>query len=115
MEKKPFTVGSTDNLETELGREVRRLRLHQNRTQQQLANDANVSLSALKNLEMGRGSGVRTLILVARALGRTDWLESFAPREPSISPMQMLRQRQQQASRARKRASRIHEPKATTK
>ncbi len=107
MEKKPFTVGSTKDLEIELGREVRRLRLRQNLTQRQLADDANVSLSALKNLEAGRGSRVRTLILVARALGRTDWLESFAPPEPSISPMQMLRQRQQEAARERKRASGI--------
>lgn len=115
MEKKPFTVGSTKDFEVELGREVRRLRLHQDRTQHQLADDASVSLSALKNLELGRGSGLRTLILVARALGRTDWLESFAPREPSISPMQMLRQRQLEASRVRKRASHIRDQKATTK
>jgi len=107
MEKKPFVVGSTKDLETDLGHEVRRLRLRQNLTQRQLADDANVSLSALKNLEAGRGSGVRTLILVARALGRTDWLESFAPREPSISPMEMLRQRQRDAIRERKRASGI--------
>jgi len=115
MEKKPFAVRSTKDMEAELGREVRRLRLRQDRTQRQLADDANISLSALKNLEAGRGSGVRTLILVARALGRSDWLESFAPREPLISPMQMLRQRQQEAARERKRASRIHDSKVTGK
>lgn len=107
MEKKSLTVGSTKEMEAELGHEVRRLRLRQNLTQRQLADDANVSLSALKNLELGRGSGVRTLILVARALGRTDWLGSFAPQESSVSPMQMLRQRQKDATRERKRASGI--------
>lgn len=111
MEKKPLVVGSTRDLEVELGREIRRMRLRQDRTQRELADDANVSLSALKSLETGRGSGVRTLILVARALGRTDWLESFAPPEPSISPMQMLRQREQAASRKRQRASRQRDSK----
>lgn len=105
---------STKDLESELGREVRRLRLLQDLTQQQLADDANVSLSALKNLEAGRGSRVRTLIQVARAMGRTDWMESFTPRESSISPMKMLRQRQEEAARTRKRASRIRDPKVTT-
>lgn len=111
MEKKPFKVTSTRDLEVELGREVRRMRLRQDRTQRELADDANVSLSALKGLETGRGSGIRTLILVARALGRTDWLESFAPPEPAISPMHMLRQRKQAASRERQRASRKRDPK----
>lgn len=112
MKKEPLVVGSTKDWEAELGREVRRMRLRQDRTQRELADDANVSLSALKGLEAGRGSGVRTLILVARALGRTDWLESFAPREPTISPMQMLRQREQAASRERQRASRKGDSRA---
>lgn len=111
MEKKPFIVGPTKDWEVELGREIRRMRLRQDRTQHELADDANVSLSALKSLEAGRGSGVRTLILVARALGRTDWLESFAPREPTISPMHMLRQRKQATSRERQRASRKRDSK----
>ncbi|MEK7292338.1 MAG: helix-turn-helix transcriptional regulator [Actinomycetota bacterium] len=112
MEKKPLVVRPTKDLEVELGLEIRRMRLRQNRTQRELADDANVSLSALKNLETGRGSGVRTLILVARALGRTDWLESFASPEPSISPMQMLRQRKLVASGERQRASREGDARA---
>lgn len=105
MEKKPLKEGTTKGLEVELGRDIRLMRLRQNLTQQELARDANISLSALKGLEAGHGSGIRTLILVARALGRTDWLESFAPRELSISPMQMLRERQKEIARERKRAS----------
>ena len=105
MEKKPLEEETTKGLELELGRDVRRIRLHQDLTQQELARDANISLSALKGLEAGHGSGIRTLIRVARALGRTDWLESFAPREPSISPMQMLRERQKENAREPQRAS----------
>lgn len=97
-------VRATDEWERQLGAEVRRLRLRQRRTQDDLARAANVSLSALKNLESGRGSQVRTLILVARALGREDWLESFAPPEPTVSPMQLLRERQRATPASRRRA-----------
>lgn len=113
MEKTTRLVGSTNNLEVELGQAVRRLRLHQDRTQRALANDANVSISTLKDLEKGHGSSVRTLILVMRALGQTAWIESLAPREPSISPMRMLRQRKEIAFRERKRASRNRSSKVS--
>ena len=55
------------------------------------------------------GAGVVGLA-VARALGRTDWLESLAP-EVTISPMQMLRAKQR-ASKAgvRVRAQRRKQP-----
>ena len=88
------TVRGTDEWEHHLGTGVRRLRLRQRHTQDELARAANVSLSAWKNLESDRGSQVRTLILVARALGREDWLKSFAPPEPTVSPMQLLRDQQ---------------------
>lgn len=111
MEKKPLVVGSTRDLETELGLKVRRMRLRQDRTQRELADDANISLSALKGLETGRGSGVRTLILVARALGRTDWLESFAPPESSISPLKLWSEQNEPDIGKRKRASRKRDAK----
>lgn len=111
MEKKLPRVESTKDLELELGLKVRRMRLRQNRTQRELADDANISLSALKSLETGRGSGVRTLILVARALGRTDWLESFAPPEPSISPMKLWNDQNEADTGKRVRASRKRNPK----
>ena len=111
MEKKSPVVGPTKDLEVELGLEIRRMRLRQDRTQRQLADEANISLSALKKLETGRGSGVRTLILVARALGRTDWLKSFAPPEPSISPMKLWIDQNEAETGKRKRASRKRNPK----
>ncbi|MFA5775734.1 MAG: helix-turn-helix transcriptional regulator [Ilumatobacteraceae bacterium] len=113
MEKKPLIVGSTRDWERELGLNVRSMRLHQDRTQLELAEDANISLSALKNLESGRGSALRTLILVARALGRTDWLESFAPPKSLISPMKLWIDQNEPSVGKRKRASRKPVPKAS--
>ena len=96
---------STEEWEIELGQQVRNLRLRHNLDQQTLAGQAGVGLSALKNLESGKGATVKTLIKVLRALGRASWLETLAP-AVSISPMQMLKTRsvRQRASRPRKPA-----------
>ena len=81
---------STEEWETNLGEQFRTLRIRTNLEQVELAVKANVSVGAIKNLEGGRGSSLKTLIKVARALNRTDWLEALAPKV-SVSPMQMLK------------------------
>jgi transcriptional regulator with XRE-family HTH domain len=91
---------STDDLEAELGRQLRSLRLRQDLDQRTLAGRAGVALNVVKNLEGGRGSTISSLIRVLRALGRADWIHSLSP-TVSISPMQMLK-----AKPARRRASR---------
>jgi transcriptional regulator with XRE-family HTH domain len=89
-----------------MGTDVRRLRLAQGLTQVELAERANVSLSAVKYLEGGRGSSLATLIRVARSLGRADWLSSLAPAEPSVSPIALLRERQRATDPATRRVRR---------
>jgi len=91
---------STDDLEAELGRQLRSLRLRHDLDQRTLAGRAGVALNVVKNLEGGKGSTISSLIRVLRALGRADWLNSLSP-IVSISPMQMLK-----AKPARQRASR---------
>jgi transcriptional regulator with XRE-family HTH domain len=83
-----------------LGEQLRDLRLRQNLDQRELAARAGVALNAVKRLESGRGSTVRSLVRVLRALGRADWLQSLAP-PVSVSPLQLLESRG-----ARRRASR---------
>ena len=100
---------STEEWERHLGAEVRALRIRQRLTQAQLAEHANVSLSAVKYLEGGHGSSLSTLIRIARVLERTDWLASFAPLEPSLSPMAMLRERQRAERGTAKRVRRNRE------
>jgi len=96
---------STGEWEAELGQQVRNLRLRGNLEQLVLAEQAGVGLSALKNLESGKGATVKTLIRVLRALDRTGWLETLAP-AVSISPLQMLK-----AKPARQRASKPRKPR----
>ena len=84
---------TVEEWEMQFGRNVRHVRRSSRLTQSQLAARANVSLSALKNLESGHGSSLSSVIRVARALGRSEWLDSFAPVEPVFSPMTMLQNR----------------------
>jgi transcriptional regulator with XRE-family HTH domain len=73
-----------------VGQQVRDARIASDLDQVSLAGLADISVGALSNLEGGRGSSLKTLVAVVRALGRTDWLESLAP-SVTISPIQMLR------------------------
>lgn len=94
---------TTEQWEAHLGDQLRRARLDEDISQVQLADRANVALSAVKNLEAGRGSTLRSLIRVVRALDLEDWLNRLNP-DPGISPMALLRA--QKASAPPKRASR---------
>ena len=99
-----------DQWEAVLGDQVRQVRIAQNLDQAQLAELADVSVGAISNLERGKGSSLRTLIGVLRALGRTDWIESLAP-SVGVSPMQLLRSKQK-TPRPRARAGRKRTPDA---
>lgn len=79
-----------EELEAELGQQLRDLRLRQNINQQQLAVQAGVALNAVKNLEGGSGATVSSLVKILRALGRAEWLHTLAP-AISVSPLQMLK------------------------
>ena len=94
---------STKEWEQRFGREVRRLRNRLRLTQEELASQSNISKSSVQSLERGGGSTLSTIIRVARTLGRTEWLNSFTPEEPTVSPVQLLREREQDRARSRVR------------
>ncbi len=106
IQRKNITV---EEWEAPVGRQVRTARVASGLVQAQLAAMANVSLATLSNLERGKGSTLKTVIAVVRALGRTDWLENFAP-EVTVSPMQMLR-----AKRSSQAPVRVRPPGKTTR
>ncbi len=80
---------TTEEWALEIGEQVRGIRVRMNLDQATVAQRAGIALSALKNLEAGKGATLKTLIKTIRVLGRTDWFDSLAP-APTISPMQML-------------------------
>lgn len=77
-----------EEFEADVGEQVKSLRLQQNIDRARLALRAGCSVSALKNLESGKGCTLHTLIAVVRALGREDWLRTVAPMA-TISPLNM--------------------------
>jgi transcriptional regulator with XRE-family HTH domain len=78
----------------EIGSNIRARRIGAGVTQEELARRAGLGLGALKHLESGAGANLTTLVKVVRALGAEDWLSALAPpHEPTVSPMQLLRQR----------------------
>lgn len=81
---------SIDDYEILIGEQFRRLRIAAEMDQIQLAGAANISLGAIKNLENGCGSSLKTLIRVARVFNQEKWLESLCP-QTTVSPMQLLR------------------------
>ncbi len=94
-----FNVVSDQQVEAELGRRFRALRLRRNLTQQALADRVALSLNAIKALEKGRAK-LATVIAVLRELGALDQLDGLIP-EVNISPLQLAKQR----GHARQRAS----------
>lgn len=98
-----MTHRTTIEWEVLLGEQLRRHRLLRNLSQTDVAERAGIALSALKNLESGKGATVKTLIKALKTLDRVKWLESLAP-TVSISPMQILKMKRprQRASSPRK-------------
>lgn len=86
MESLLTTHQTIEEMEAALGASLKALRLDLNIDQQTVAAQAGISTGALKNLENGRGSTVRTLVAALRALGRADWLTTIAP-VASVNPL----------------------------
>lgn len=81
---------SPQELQTELGRRMRQLRLSRNIDQRTVAEKAGVTRAALQNLEAGRGSSVKTLLRILKALNYLEGIEMLAP-EPTVNPLALLR------------------------
>jgi len=101
-------IKSTEDFEREFGEQFRQMRIRIGLDQKELASRANVSLGALMNLENGRGSTLKTLIKLLRALDRQDWLKQLAP-QVEISPMALLNAQNKKTPRRKVYRARKHE------
>ncbi|MFY9262115.1 MAG: helix-turn-helix transcriptional regulator [Actinomycetaceae bacterium] len=77
--------------EAKFGAQIRRARLLEDITQEELARRANITNRTLSKLENGQGTTLGTIIKVLRALGREDWLGTLEP-EPTVSPLRLARE-----------------------
>ena len=81
---------SPQELQIELGRRIRQLRLSRNIDQRSAAEKAGVTRAALQNLEAGRGSSVQTLLRTLKALNYLEGIEMLAP-QPTVNPLALLK------------------------
>jgi transcriptional regulator with XRE-family HTH domain len=100
-----FEFKTPEELQSELGRRLQRLRLSRNLDQRTIAEKAGITRAALQNLEAGRGSSVKTLVRTLKALNYLEGIEILAP-EPTINPLALLK-----TKRLPERARRPRQPK----
>lgn len=89
---------SDDAISQEMGQRLKTTRLNKNMTQKDVAEFSQLSLTAIKSLEKGKGTLVN-FIKVLRALKQLDALNLFLPK-PEISPRQMARLKGKTRTRA---------------
>jgi len=97
-------ISSPEELALAVGENIKILRLQKNLTQNLLADQAGVSMTALRHLESGQGANLFTLIRIVRALDKQEWLQALAPRV-TVNPLHMTsshstRQRARQKKRS---------------
>ena len=107
----------------EIGERIEQMRLEQNLTQQQLADEIGLSRPSYRKLEAGSAK-FENIIATLRVLGRLDLIENFIPETP-FSPLEQLKlqgKKRQRASRKRSlkydstssddiESNRVNEPK----
>ena len=102
MEKANISIYSKSDLHyiDLIGEFVKASRLAQNKTQQQLSDDAGINRTTLVQLEKGNSVNLLSLIQVLRALKK---LHVFREMEvkPQLSPMQLAEIEQKYRQRAR--------------
>jgi len=100
-----YSLASISEIEAEIGRRLEAIRLGENISQSQLADEAGISRRTITRLENGEGISVDTLIRIMRALDLTNRLEIMLP-DPSIRPIDRIRLKGKQRQRARPSAGR---------
>ena len=94
------------HLERRFGEQVRRVRVDLGISQVELARLANVSRSAIVNLEAGAGSSLATVTKVLDALGQGEWLLTLVPPPTTFNPLDLLDgDDQRSAPRTRRRVA----------
>ena len=84
-----MALKTAEEWEIFIGEQIKTVRIRKNLTQDELSARANISKSALRNLEKGKGSTVKTLVSVLNTLDETAWIENLAP-EITVSPIQLM-------------------------
>jgi len=93
-----FNAMSNQAIAAEIGHRLAQLRLEQNLSQQQIADEIGMSRMGYANIEKGAGK-FENIIAALRALNQLNLVEHFIP-EITFSPMQQLKLKGKQRQRA---------------
>lgn len=89
---------NVDELEICIGNSIKTLRIQKNMHRDTVCELAGISMNALRHLETGKGANIKTLVRVARVLGKQDWVMGLAP-QISINPLNMVGGKPRQRAR----------------
>lgn len=95
-------IFTPEELEAKLGEDIKSLRLQKNITRKMLCERAGISENALRNLEGGNGSTIKTLTRTLKALNRESWLAQISPKT-SINPLHLTKEKEQRLRARRKK------------
>lgn len=84
------TIRSAKELQLDLGKRMRQLRLSRNLDQRTTAEKAGIAERSLRNLETGQVSTTYTLLQTLKALDYTQGIEMLAP-DVTVNPLALLR------------------------
>ena len=84
----------------QIGRFVQQSRLHQNKSQQQVADAAGVNRSTLSQIENGKGGTLISLIQILRVLNQLSFVKVFQVEE-KVSPIYLATLDMKKRKRAR--------------
>lgn len=95
-----YSVANSNQIAEGLGEQLADIRLSQNRTQSQVAEEAGISRATLVRLEQGHGVSLDTFIRVMMALELHEHLAHFLP-DSSIRPLDRVALAGRERQRAR--------------
>jgi transcriptional regulator with XRE-family HTH domain len=96
-----------------LGNFIQKIRLQQNKTQQEIALASGINRSTLVQMEKGSGGNLLTFIQVLRTLQQLHLLQGFEIKQ-QISPLQLAKIEAKQRQRARNDNQKINSNKPKT-
>jgi transcriptional regulator with XRE-family HTH domain len=108
--KKNYKLLSSSQIETDLGKQIREIRLSRNISQKQLATLAGISPSSIYRFESGNGISLDNFIRILKGLGLETNLEAMLP-DPTIIPIEIINRK----TKKRLRASTKEKPQEISK
>jgi len=106
MPKTNIKISSDTAIVNNLGAYIKHHRLEQNKSQQQLAEEAGINRSTLVEFEKGMRANLLTFIQLLRALNLLEVLDHFNV-TPQISPIQLAELERKKRRRASKTKSSV--------